>query len=39
MNSELKKLSFGLEINKLTLNIDKCIYILCNVYVKEYSFK
>ena len=31
MNSELKKLSSWLAINKLTLNIDKCIYILFNV--------
>ena len=31
MNSELKKLSYWLAINKLTLNIDKCIYILFNV--------
>ena len=29
--SELKKLSSWLAINKLTLNIDKCIYILFNV--------
>ena len=31
MNSELNKLSYWLTINKLTLNIDKCIYIICNV--------
>ena len=31
MNSELKKLSSWIVINKLTLNIDKCIYILFNV--------
>ena len=31
MNSELKKLSSWLAINKLTLNIDKCMYIFFNV--------
>ena len=31
MNSEFKKLSSWLAINKLTLNIDKCIYILFNI--------
>ena len=31
MNCEFKKLSFWLAINKLTLNIDKYIYILFNV--------
>ena len=31
MNSELKNVSYWLAINKLTLNIHKCIYILFNV--------
>ena len=31
LNSELKILLYWLAINKLTLNIDKCIYILLNV--------
>ena len=32
MNIELKKLSYWFAINKLTLNIGKCIYILFNVH-------
>ena len=32
MNSELKKFLYWVAINKLTLNIDKCIYIIFNIW-------